>query len=85
MIITSVAVSVYALLTKVFPGSLNPDETYARLRDPFGYWNAVGILAALGVPSFACTPDLFPALMAAAIRKEDVGRWASGVGLARTT
>ena len=44
-----------------------------------------GRLAALGVPSFACTPDLFPALMAAAIRKEDVGRWASGVGLARTT
>ena len=26
----------YALLTKVFPGALNPDEIYARLRVPFG-------------------------------------------------
>ena len=29
-------------------------------------------LAGLGIPSFACTPDLFPGMMAAAIRKEDV-------------
>lgn len=42
-----------------------------------------GQLAALGVPSFACTPDLFLDLMATAIRKEDVGRWASTVGIAR--
>jgi len=42
-----------------------------------------GQLAALGVPSFACTPDLFPDMMAAAIRKEDVGRWASAAGIAR--
>ena len=42
-----------------------------------------GQLAGLGVPSFACTPDLFPDLMAAAIRKEDVGRWASSAGIAR--
>ena len=34
-------------------------------------------LAALGVPSFACTPDQFPGLMAAAIRKEDVSLWAA--------
>jgi Mg-chelatase subunit ChlD len=34
-------------------------------------------LAALGVPAFACTPELFPDLMAAAIRREDLGRWAS--------
>ena len=38
-------------------------------------------LAALGVPSFACTPDQFPALMAAAIRREDVGLWAARQGL----
>ena len=38
-------------------------------------------LAALGVPSFACTPDLFPELMAAAIRREDVGGWAAGQGI----
>ncbi|UOQ51699.1 VWA domain-containing protein [Hymenobacter cellulosivorans] len=30
-------------------------------------------LAALGVPSFACTPDQFPALMAAAIQGRDLG------------
>ena len=36
--------------TKVFPGALSPDEIYARLREPFGYWNAVGLMAALGVP-----------------------------------
>ncbi len=42
-----------------------------------------GQLAALGVPSFACTPDLFPDMMAAAIRKEDVGQWASTAGIAR--
>ncbi|OON69454.1 VWA domain-containing protein [Hymenobacter sp. CRA2] len=29
-------------------------------------------LAALGIPSFACTPDKFPALMAAAIQGQDV-------------
>ncbi|MBF0224894.1 MAG: VWA domain-containing protein [Desulfobacterales bacterium] len=34
-------------------------------------------LAGLGVPSFACTPDKFPDLMAAAINKQDIGLWAS--------
>ncbi len=33
--------------------------------------------AAFGVPSFACTPDLFPELMAAAINKKDLSQWAS--------
>ena len=37
-------------------------------------------LAALGVPSFACTPDAFPGLMAAAIRKDDVSVWAASQG-----
>lgn len=37
-------------------------------------------LAALGVPSFACTPDAFPGLMAAAIRREDVNAWAAAQG-----
>ncbi len=49
-IVAAAVVSVYALLTKVFPTSLNPDETFARLREPFGYWNAVGLMAALGAP-----------------------------------
>jgi Mg-chelatase subunit ChlD len=34
-------------------------------------------LAALGVPAFACTPDLFPDLMAAAINRQDLGQWAA--------
>lgn len=41
-------------------------------------------LAALGVPSFACTPDAFPSLMAAAIRRDDINEWASGQGLLAT-
>jgi hypothetical protein len=33
--------------------------------------------AALGIPSFACTPDLFPDLMAAAIHRRDLNAWAA--------
>jgi Mg-chelatase subunit ChlD len=32
-------------------------------------------LAALGVPAFACTPDAFPGLMAAAIERRDLAEW----------
>jgi hypothetical protein len=48
-------------------------------------------LASLGVPTFACTPDQFPDLLAVAISKGDIGHWAAtvaseaagaGVGLA---
>jgi len=34
-------------------------------------------LADLGIPVFACTPDLFPDLMAAAISRADLGQWAA--------
>ncbi|MBK9459335.1 MAG: VWA domain-containing protein [Chitinophagales bacterium] len=34
-------------------------------------------MAAMGIPSFACTPDLFPDLMAAAINKSDINQWAA--------
>lgn len=34
--------------------------------------NHAGKLAALGCPVFACTPDLFPDLMAAALRRDDI-------------
>ena len=37
-------------------------------------------LAALGAPTCACTPDQFPDLMAAAIRREDVALWAAKQG-----
>jgi len=33
-------------------------------------------LAGLGVPAFACTPDAFPDLMAAAIERRDIAQWA---------
>jgi hypothetical protein len=43
--------------------------------------NHAAALANLGVPSFACTPDQFPELMAAAIQKEELGTWAGRMGL----
>ncbi|MBI3230325.1 MAG: VWA domain-containing protein [Burkholderiales bacterium] len=33
--------------------------------------------ANLGIPAFACTPDLFPELMAALINRQDVALWAA--------
>jgi Mg-chelatase subunit ChlD len=38
-------------------------------------------LAALGVPAFACTPDLFPDLMAAAVERRDLQAWTAARGL----
>jgi Mg-chelatase subunit ChlD len=35
-------------------------------------------LARMGIPVFACTPDKFPGLMAAAIQKQDINLWAAG-------
>lgn len=49
--------------------------------EPFYDKELAAKLTALGVPSFACTPDLFPGLMAAAIRREDVGLWAAKQGI----
>ena len=40
-----------------------------------------GAVAALGIPVFACTPDQFPDLMAAALRREDVGQWAASADI----
>lgn len=41
-------------------------------------------LSSLGVPSFGCTPDQFPSLMAAALRREDLNLWAAQQGIATT-
>jgi len=38
--------------------------------------NNASVFAKMGIPVFACTPDKFPALMAAAIQKEDINMWA---------
>jgi len=43
---TSIVLAV-GLLAKVFPGTFEPDEIFARLQQPLGYWNAVGALAAI--------------------------------------
>jgi len=34
-------------------------------------------MSSLGAPAFACTPDLFPDLMASAIQKRDIATWAA--------
>ena len=48
--LATVVVCGYALLAKVFPATLNANDTLGRLRVPFGYWNATGLMAALGLP-----------------------------------
>lgn len=35
------------------------------------------VLASAGIPRFACTPDLFPDLMAAALSRNDIAQWAA--------
>jgi hypothetical protein len=39
------------------------------------------VFAQLGVPSLACTPDVFPDLLAAALEGRDVARWANDHGI----
>jgi Flp pilus assembly protein TadD len=47
--LAAVIVCGYALLTKVFPAGLDAHDIYARLQAPYGYWNATGLTAAMGV------------------------------------
>jgi hypothetical protein len=47
--IASLAITGYALASRVWPESLGDLELYARLGQPFGYWNAVGVTAAMGL------------------------------------
>jgi Mg-chelatase subunit ChlD len=42
-------------------------------------------MAGLGVPAFACTPDAFPDLMAAAIERRDLTGWANRIQRASST
>jgi Mg-chelatase subunit ChlD len=51
--------------------ALSDDGAPAFDRDNAAYF------AALGAPAFACTPDRFPDLMAAAIERRDVAAWAA--------
>jgi|SRR5579859_1305624 len=43
--------------------------------------NVAGVLAGLGVPAFACTPDQFPDLMAAAIERRNLFNWTAERGI----
>jgi Mg-chelatase subunit ChlD len=58
-------VTMVALLALSDSGAPSYDATHAAA------------LAEIGVPAFACTPDLFPDLMAAAIERRDLGQWAA--------
>jgi hypothetical protein len=49
--VLSTVLAGYALLLKVYPASLDPGEVIGRIRAPFDYWNAVGLMAALGLPA----------------------------------
>jgi Mg-chelatase subunit ChlD len=63
--LTSSGVSMICLLALSDQGSPCYDEKLASQ------------MTALGAPSFACTPDLFPSLMATAIKKENITAWAA--------
>jgi hypothetical protein len=56
VLLAAVIVCGYALLTKIFPNGIGVEPSYghvyARLRAPYGYWNAIGLAAALG--AIAC-------------------------------
>lgn len=47
--IASLVIVGYGLASRVWPESLGELELYARLGQPFGYWNAVGVTAAMGL------------------------------------
>ncbi len=56
-LIAVLMVTLYALGQKLFPGiriggifSLNQTQLVPRLQEPFGYWNALGLFVALGIP-----------------------------------
>jgi Mg-chelatase subunit ChlD len=46
--------------------------------------NTAARFSALGIPCFACTPDLFPEMMAAAISRRDLSQWAAANGVVTT-
>ncbi|HEX5307694.1 MAG TPA: O-antigen ligase family protein [Solirubrobacteraceae bacterium] len=48
IVLAAAIVCVYALLTKVLPNHLDVNDSYARLQKPYGYWNAIGLTAAMG-------------------------------------
>lgn len=47
--LAALLIVIYALLSRAIPGIFPDSDSYARLRLPFGYWNAVGSVAAIGL------------------------------------
>jgi tetratricopeptide (TPR) repeat protein len=50
LLIAITVVTAYALASRIWPASIAPDDLYSRLAQPYGYWNALGLTAAMGVP-----------------------------------
>ncbi len=46
----AIVIAGFALTAKVFSGLPSADPTLGRLTSPLGYWNAIGLLAAMGIP-----------------------------------
>jgi Mg-chelatase subunit ChlD len=63
-------VNVIALLALSDSGRPGYDESHAQA------------FAAMGCPVFACTPDQFPDLMAAAVQRADIAAWAAARDIA---
>jgi Mg-chelatase subunit ChlD len=63
--IVGMGVQVIALLALSDDGAPGYDHRNAEM------------FAAMGAPAFACTPDLFPDLMATAIGRKDISAWAA--------
>lgn len=49
LLIAALVICGYSLLSRVAPGWYSPADNFARLRAPFEYWNAVGVVAACGL------------------------------------
>ncbi len=76
IVAVSLLVALYALGGKIIPGlhfaffDLNPGDEFARVREPIGYWNAVGILCVMAAPVciwLAAFPEAAPRLRIAAL------------------
>ena len=48
IVLSSVVICGYVLMTKSLPNHFQGANGYARLYEPYGYWNALGLTAAMG-------------------------------------
>lgn len=47
--LAAMLIVIYALLSRAIPGLYPETDNFARIRLPFGYWNAVGCVGAMGL------------------------------------